>query len=128
MEEEGFHLPSEEAEAALNSAKSLSKWFEGRKAVEEFNNKLDISEGMYSECGAARQQCRCSVFVVVIPETYCFTSLQSELGGFFQDGECASKCTGVSVCYAKTDGLFSEETASYSRSQHKFTSSRAHLH
>ena len=46
VEEEGFHLPSKEAEAALNSAKSLSKWFEGeqsRKAVEEFNNKLETS-------------------------------------------------------------------------------------
>ena len=132
VEEEGFHLPSEEAEAALNFAKSLSKWFEGeqsRKAVEEFNNKLETSlkeciQNAVQQGSSVDAQCLWSSYQKLIVSP----AFRANWEGFFQDGECASKCTGVSVCYTKTDGLFSEETASYSRSQHKFTSSRAHLH
>ena len=46
MQDEGFHLPSQEAKAALNSATSLCKWFDGDQAkdmVEEFNKALKTS-------------------------------------------------------------------------------------
>ena len=71
MQDEGFHLPSQEAKAALNSATSLCKWFEGDQAkdmVEEFNKALKTSlKGMHPECSAARQWCGHSALVVVIP-------------------------------------------------------------
>ena len=43
MQDEGFHLPSQEAKAALNSATSLCKWFEAKDMVEEFNKALKTS-------------------------------------------------------------------------------------
>ena len=46
MQDEGFHLPSQEAKAALNSATSLCKWFDSDQAkdmIEEFNKALKTS-------------------------------------------------------------------------------------
>ena len=46
MQDEGFHLPSQEAKAALNSATSLCKWFDSDQAkdmIEEFNKTLKTS-------------------------------------------------------------------------------------
>ena len=46
VQDEGFHLPSQEAKAALNSATSLCKWFDSDQAkdmVEEFNKALKTS-------------------------------------------------------------------------------------
>ena len=61
MQDEGFHLPSQEAKAALNSATSLCKWFDSdqtKDMVEEFNKALkNFFEGMHPECSAARQWC-----------------------------------------------------------------------
>ena len=46
VHDEGFHLPSQEAKAALNSATSLCKWFDSDQAkdmVEGFNKALKTS-------------------------------------------------------------------------------------
>ena len=47
MQDEGFHLPSQEAKAALNSATSLCKWFDSDQAKDmieaEFNKALKTS-------------------------------------------------------------------------------------
>ena len=79
MQDEGFHLPSQEAKAALNSATSLCKWFDSDQAkdmVEKFNKALKT---FLMECIQNAVQQGHSALVVVIPRAHFITSIQSKL-------------------------------------------------